>query len=38
GQFFAAMDQFKVPEDLPRILEIAERYDVTFLLPKPGAH
>lgn len=37
GQFFAAMDQFKVPEDLPRILEIAERYDVTFLLPKPDA-
>jgi quercetin dioxygenase-like cupin family protein len=35
GLFFAAMDQFKVPEDLPRIFEVAERYDVTFLLPKP---
>ena len=37
GQFFAAMDQFKVPDDLPRIFEIAKRYDVTFLLPKPDA-
>ena len=37
GQFFAAMDRFKVPEDLPRILEVAKRYDVTFLLPKPDA-
>ncbi|WP_397452909.1 cupin domain-containing protein [Pseudomonas sp. NA-150] len=33
GQFFAAVDQLKVPEDLPRILEIAEQYGVTFLLP-----
>jgi len=37
GQFFAAMDRFKVPEDLPRIFEVAERFGVTFLLPKPGA-
>lgn len=37
GQFFAAMDRFKVPDDLPRIFEIAKRYDVTFLLPKPDA-
>ncbi|HEF4762675.1 TPA: cupin domain-containing protein [Pseudomonas putida] len=35
GQFFAAMDRFKVPEDLPKIFEVAERYDVTFLVPKP---
>jgi glyoxylate utilization-related uncharacterized protein len=34
GQFFAAMDQLKVPEDLPRILEIAEDHGVTFLIPK----
>ncbi|TPG75892.1 cupin domain-containing protein [Pseudomonas arsenicoxydans] len=32
GQFFAAMDRLRVPEDLPRILEIAEAYDVTFLV------
>lgn len=37
GQFFAAMDRFKVPEDLPRIFEVAERFGVTFLLPKPDA-
>ncbi|WP_095193520.1 cupin domain-containing protein [Pseudomonas sp. Irchel 3A7] len=36
GQFFAAMDRFKVPEDLPRIFEVAERYGVTFLVPKPA--
>lgn len=35
GQFFAAMHGFKVPEDLPRIFEVAERYGVTFLVPKP---
>lgn len=35
GQFFTAMDQFKVPGDLPRILEVAERFGVTFLLPGP---
>jgi hypothetical protein len=29
------MDQFKVPEDLPRIFEVAERFGVTFLVPKP---
>jgi quercetin dioxygenase-like cupin family protein len=34
GQFFAAMDQFKVPDDLPRIFEVAERYGVTFLVPE----
>jgi quercetin dioxygenase-like cupin family protein len=34
GQFFAAVDQLKVPEDLPRILEIAEGYGITFLVPK----
>ncbi|MDI3357404.1 cupin domain-containing protein [Pseudomonas sp. UYIF39] len=34
GQFFAAMDQLKVPQDLPRILEIAESFGVTFLVPK----
>lgn len=34
GQFFAAMDQLKVPEDLPRIFEVAESYGVTFLVPK----
>jgi quercetin dioxygenase-like cupin family protein len=32
GQFFAAMDQLKVPEDLSRIVEVAERYGVTFLV------
>ncbi|VVN72535.1 cupin domain-containing protein [Pseudomonas fluorescens] len=37
GQFFAAMDQLKVPEDLPRIFEVAERYGVTFLVPKAPA-
>jgi quercetin dioxygenase-like cupin family protein len=36
GQFFTAVDQLKVPEDLPRILEIAERFEVTFLVPKPA--
>ncbi|BCX67420.1 cupin domain-containing protein [Pseudomonas izuensis] len=36
GQFFAAMDRFKVPEDLPKIFEVAERYGVTFLVPKPA--
>ncbi|MET0849322.1 MAG: cupin domain-containing protein [Pseudomonas sp.] len=35
GQFFAAVDQLKVPEDLPRILEIAEAHGVIFLVPKP---
>jgi hypothetical protein len=30
--FFAAVDRLRVPEDLPRILEIAEAYDVTFLV------
>jgi hypothetical protein len=34
GQFFAAMDQFKVPEDLARIHEVAARFGVTFLVPK----
>ncbi|KJZ62929.1 cupin domain-containing protein [Pseudomonas fluorescens] len=34
GQFFAAVDQLKVPQDLPRILAIAERFGVTFLVPK----
>ncbi|MGV8890321.1 MAG: cupin domain-containing protein [Pseudomonas sp.] len=34
GQFFAAVDRLKVPEDLPRILEIAESFGVTFLVPK----
>lgn len=37
GQFFAAMDQLKVPEDLARIFEVAERYGVTFLVPEPSA-
>ncbi|MFJ3369598.1 cupin domain-containing protein [Pseudomonas sp. NPDC086251] len=32
GQFFAAMDQLNVPEDLSRIVEVAERYGVTFLV------
>jgi len=32
GQFFAAVDQLKVPGDLPRILEIAKDYGVTFLV------
>ncbi len=35
--FFAALDQLKVPEDLPRILEISEGFGVTFLLPKSPA-
>lgn len=35
GQFFAALDQLKVPQDLPRILAIAESFGVTFLVPKP---
>ena len=34
GQFFAALDQLKVPQDLPQILAIAERFGVTFLVPK----
>lgn len=34
GQFFAAMDQLKVPQDLPRIAEVAERFGVTFLPPE----
>lgn len=36
GQFFAAVDQLKVPQDLPRILQIGEEYGVIFLVPKPG--
>ena len=35
GLFFTAMDRFKVPEDLPRIFEVAERFGVTFLVPEP---
>ncbi|WP_030128989.1 cupin domain-containing protein [Pseudomonas sp. QTF5] len=38
GQFFAALDQLRVPEDLPRILEISEGFGVTFLLPKSPEH
>jgi hypothetical protein len=38
GQFFSALDQLKVPEDLPRILEISEDFGVTFLLPKSPEH
>ena len=34
GQLFTALDRLKVPEDLPRILEIAESFGVTFLAPK----
>ena len=34
GEFFAALDQLKVPQDLPRILAIAESFGVTFLVPK----
>lgn len=34
GQFFTAVDRLRVPEDLPRILEIAEAHGVTFLIPK----
>ena len=34
GRFFAAVDQLKVPQDLPRILAIAESFGVTFLVPK----
>jgi quercetin dioxygenase-like cupin family protein len=34
GRFFAAVDRLRVPEDLPRILEIAEAHGVTFLVPK----
>lgn len=37
GQFFAAMDQLRVPEDLARIFEVAERYGVTFLVPETPA-
>lgn len=33
GKFFAAVDQLKVPEDLPRIMAIAEQYDLTFVAP-----
>ncbi|WP_166361723.1 cupin domain-containing protein [Pseudomonas akapageensis] len=33
GKFFAAVDQLKVPEDLPRIMEIAEQYELRFLVP-----
>ncbi|WP_095056850.1 cupin domain-containing protein [Pseudomonas sp. Irchel s3f7] len=36
GQLFTALDRLKVPEDLPRILEIAESFGVTFLAPKPS--
>ena len=32
GQFFAAVDRLRVPEDLPRILELAEAYGVKFLV------
>jgi quercetin dioxygenase-like cupin family protein len=35
GRFFTAMDQLRVPEDMPRILEIAEAHGVRFLVPKP---
>ena len=38
GLLFAALDQLKVPEDLPRILEISEGFGVTFLLPKSPEH
>ncbi|WP_392887484.1 cupin domain-containing protein [Pseudomonas migulae] len=34
GRFFAAVDRLRMPEDLPRILEIAEAHGVTFLVPK----
>jgi quercetin dioxygenase-like cupin family protein len=34
GRFFTAMDQLRVPEDMPRILEIAEAHGVRFLVPK----
>jgi quercetin dioxygenase-like cupin family protein len=33
GKFFAAVDQLKVPEDLPRIMEIAKSFGLTFLAP-----
>jgi quercetin dioxygenase-like cupin family protein len=33
GKFFAAVDQLKVPEDLPRIMEIAKKFDLTFVAP-----
>lgn len=33
GLFFAALDQLKVPEDLPRIMEIASSFGCTFLAP-----
>ena len=29
GQFFAAVDQLKVPQDLPRILAIAESFELS---------
>ncbi|MNF46161.1 MULTISPECIES: cupin domain-containing protein [unclassified Pseudomonas] len=31
GKLFTALDQLKVPEDLPQILAIAEQFGVTFL-------
>jgi quercetin dioxygenase-like cupin family protein len=34
GRFFAAMDQLKLPHDLPRIMQIAEAHGVTFLPPQ----
>jgi quercetin dioxygenase-like cupin family protein len=37
GQFFAAVDQLKVPQDLPRILQIGEAYGLIFVVPKPGS-
>lgn len=33
GKFFAAVDQLKVPEDLPRIMAIAKSFGLVFLAP-----
>jgi len=33
GQFFTAVDQLEVPEDLPRLIEIAGEYGLTFVAP-----
>ena len=33
GEFFAAVDELRVPEDLPRLMEIAKEFDLTFIRP-----
>lgn len=33
GEFFAAVDKLKVPDDLPRLMEIAQEFDLSFVKP-----